>query len=78
MKITKILEIRADVFHVYIERTLAFLKFWPAIAQRVKFPVRLFVANQIAKKIQNYTVPDVPASLSMERLANVCLSPDPF
>ena len=31
-----------------------------------------------ATPTQNYTVPDVSASLSTERLANFCLSPDPF
>ena len=33
--------------------------------KRVKFPVRLFLANQIAKKFQNITVPDVTASSAM-------------
>jgi len=33
-----------------------------AFGQRVKFPVRLFLANQIVQKFQTTTVPDVEAS----------------
>lgn len=52
--------IRTIQANFVIERTPR----WLFVGQRVKFPVRLFSANQIAQKIQNLTVPDVLASIA--------------